>query len=72
MQLVLKGMWNKVEYDLKDSQRMTGQSEECSDSKGIQSVLDGRKIKYHFIGGFTVDCMDFCTLEMNVRNISKL
>ena len=26
-------MWNKVEYDLKDSQKGAGQLEECSDSE---------------------------------------
>ena len=35
MQSVLGGMWNKVEYDLKDSQKMAGQSEECSDCEGF-------------------------------------
>ena len=48
MQLVLEGMWNKVEYALKDSQKMAGQLEECSDSKVRQSVLIGRSLKYHF------------------------
>ena len=33
MQSLLEGMWNKIEYDLKDSQELAGQLEECSDSK---------------------------------------
>ena len=51
MQLVLEGMRNKVEYALKDSRKMAGQVEECSDSKGLKSVLNGRSFKYHFGGG---------------------
>ena len=31
MHSMLEGMWNKVEYDLKDSRNMAGQLEECSD-----------------------------------------
>ena len=42
MQSLLEGMWNKVEYDLKDSQKAAGKLEECSYSKGMQSVLNGR------------------------------
>ena len=34
-------MWNKVECALMDSQKLAGQLEACSDSKGIQSVLHG-------------------------------
>ena len=44
-------MWNKVDYALKDSQKMAGQLEEFSDSKRIQSVLNGRTFKYHLGGG---------------------
>ena len=33
IQSVLEGMWNKVDYDLRDSQKNSGQLEECSDSK---------------------------------------
>ena len=44
MFLVLEVMWNKVEYTLKDSQEMAGQLEECSDSKVMQSVLNGRNL----------------------------
>ena len=55
MELVLGGMWNKVEYALKDSQKTAGQLEECSYSKGIQSVLSGRTFKYHF-GDVGVRC----------------
>ena len=48
MQLLPEGMWNKVEHDLKYSQKSAGQLEECSDSRGMQSVLNGRNFKYHF------------------------
>ena len=34
MQSVLERMWNKVDYALKDSRKMAGQLEECSDSEG--------------------------------------
>ena len=44
-------MWNKLEYVLKDSQKSVCQLEECSDSKGMQSFLNGRTFKYHFWGG---------------------
>ena len=37
-----------VEYALKDSQKMAGQLEECSDPKGVQSMLNGRNFQYHF------------------------
>ena len=40
IQSVLEGMWNKVDYSLKDSRKMAGQLEECSDSKVTQSVLN--------------------------------
>ena len=36
MQLLLEGMWDKVEYSLKDSKKSAGQLEEYSDSKLIQ------------------------------------
>ena len=42
MQLLLEGMWDKVEYALKDSKKSAGQLEECSDSKVMQSVFNGR------------------------------
>ena len=51
MQLVLEGMWNTVDYALKDSRKMAGQLEECSDSKVMQSVLNVRPFEYNF-GGF--------------------
>ena len=44
MQLVLEGMWNEVEYALKDSRKMSGQLKECSDSKVMKSVLNGRNL----------------------------
>ena len=44
-------MGNKVEYALKDSQKSAVQLEECYDSKGIQSVFNGRTFKCHFGGG---------------------
>ena len=31
--------------------KLAGQLEECYDSKGIQSVLNGMTFKYHFWGG---------------------
>ena len=48
---MLEGMGNKVEYDLKNSRKMIGQLEECSDLKVMQIVLNGRAFKYHF-GGY--------------------
>ena len=51
MQLLLAGMWNKIQYALKDSKKQAGQLEECSDSKITQSVLNGRNFKYHFWEG---------------------
>ena len=51
MQSVLEGMWNKVEYALRDSQKIAGQLEECSYSKLIVSVLNGSNFKYIYLGG---------------------
>ena len=51
MQSVHEGMWNKVEYSLMDSQKMTCQLEDYSNSKGMQSVLNGTTFKYNFGGG---------------------
>ena len=48
MQSLLEGTWNKVEYNLKDSKKVLGQLEYFSDSKVMQSVLNGRTFKYHF------------------------
>ena len=48
MKLLRESMWNKVEYDLEDSRKVTGQLENCSDSKGMQIVLNGRTFKYYF------------------------
>ena len=50
MQPMIEGMWNKTEYDLKDSRKIAGQLEECSNSKLMKSVLNGRTFKYH-LGG---------------------
>ena len=50
IQFVLEGMGNMVEYALKDSRKAASQLEECSDSKGMQSVLNGRNFKYYFLG----------------------
>ena len=44
-------MRNKVEYDLKGSQKLAVQLEECSDSKVMQSVMNGGNFKCHFWGG---------------------
>ena len=44
-------MWNKVEYDLKDSRKVADQLEESSGSKGMHNVFNGRTFKYHFGGG---------------------
>ena len=41
MQSFLEGMWNKVEYALKDSRKSAGQLEECSYSKLMKCVLNG-------------------------------
>ena len=51
MQLVIEGVWNMVEYVLKDSRKMTGQLEEYYDSKVLQSGLNGRTFKFFFGGG---------------------
>ena len=48
MNLMLEVIWNKVEYALKDSRKMEGQVEECSDSKGMKIVLIVRTFKYIF------------------------
>ena len=48
MQLLLEGMWDKVEYALKDSKNSAGQLEECSDSKVIQIVFNGRTLNTIF------------------------
>ena len=48
MQLLLEGIWDKVEYDLKDSKISAGQMEECSDSKAMQSVFNGRTLNTIF------------------------
>ena len=48
MQLLLEGMWDKVEYALKDSKISAGQLEECSDSKVMQSVFNGRNLNTIF------------------------
>ena len=50
MQSMIEVMLNKVDYDLKDSQKMEGLLEGCSDSKVMKSVLNGRTFKYHFGG----------------------
>ena len=41
MQSVIEGMWNKVEHALKNSRKMAGKLEECSDSKVMKSVFNG-------------------------------
>ena len=51
MQSFPERMWNKVEYDLKDSQKAAGQLEDCPYSKGMKCVLNGRTFEYHFEGG---------------------
>ena len=48
MQLLLEEMWDKVEYALKDSKKSAGQLEECSDSKVIQTVFNGRTLNTIF------------------------
>ena len=48
IQKLFEGMWNKIKYALKDSQKLAGQLEECYDSKGIQSVLIGRAFKSNY------------------------
>ena len=41
---MLERMWYKVEYALKDSPKMADQLENCYDSKGVQSGLNGRNL----------------------------
>ena len=41
---MLEGMWDKVEYAQKDSKKPTGQLEEFSDSKIMQSVFNGKTL----------------------------
>ena len=48
---MLEGMRNKVKYALEDSQKMAGQIKEFSDSKLMQSVLNGHTFKYYYEGG---------------------
>ena len=48
MQSVLEGIWNNLEYVLKDSQKMAGQLEECSGSKVMETMLNGRTFRCHF------------------------
>ena len=48
MQPLLEGMWNKVEYAMKDSLKSAGKLEECSDSKLMQSMLNGGTFRYNF------------------------
>ena len=50
MKQLLELTWNRVEYALKDSQKEAGQLEECYDSKGMQSLLNGRTFIYHCWG----------------------
>ena len=44
MQQLIEGIWNKVDYDFKYSRKAAGQLEECCDSKGMQSVLNGSEV----------------------------
>ena len=48
MQLLLEGMWDKVQYALKDPKKSAGQLEECYDSKAMQSVFNGRNLNTIF------------------------
>ena len=48
MQLLLEGMWDKLEYALKDSKKSAGQLEECSDSKVMQSLFNGSNLNTIF------------------------
>ena len=48
---MLEGMGNKLKYALEDSQKMARQAEDFSDSKLMQTVLNGRTFKYHSGGG---------------------
>ena len=45
-------MWNKIDYALKDLQKLVGQLEDFSDSKWMQGVLNGSNFKCHFGGGW--------------------
>ena len=51
MHSLLDLLWTKVECALKDSRKYPGQLEECSYSKGMKSLFNGRDFKYHFGGG---------------------
>ena len=48
MQLLLEGMWDKVEYALKDSKKSASQLEECSHSKVMQKLFNGRNLNTIF------------------------
>ena len=48
MHFFLEGMWDKLEYALKDSKKSAGQLEECSDSRVVQSVFNGRTLNTIF------------------------
>ena len=48
IQLLLEGIWDKVEYALRDLKKSAGQLEECSDSKVMQSVFNGRTLNIIF------------------------
>ena len=50
MQQVLEGMWNKVEYDLKDSPKMAGQLEECYDFKRNSKCVEWKDFSISFWG----------------------
>ena len=45
MKSLLEGTHNKVEYVLKYIQKLADQLEDCSDSKGVQSVLNGGTLR---------------------------
>ena len=51
IQYFLEGMQNTADYDFKDQPKAAVQLEECSDSKGMQIVLNGRTFKYNFWRG---------------------
>ena len=55
MQSEIEGMWNVLEYALKDSRKMTGQLEEWSDSKVLQIELNVRTL-FFFKGGIGFIC----------------
>ena len=48
MQFFLEGMWDRVEYALKESKKSAGQLEECSDSKVMHIVFNGRNLNNVF------------------------